>query len=577
MAIRIFLEGKLMIQHAMPDTWAAIDGLGRELPMSGEVPAPRTNRTVGIFYWTWHNDPHNPPMNNTQIFHAHPEALHDVNNPMWQGEFRSHHWDEPLFGYYMTTDRWVLRKHAELLADALVDVAIFDNTNGTTTWKESYTALMDTFAEARRDGVNAPSIAFLLPLFLDNPQNTRIQLRELYQDVYKADRHPELWFRWKGKPLIMAYPEAMNPQDALDREILDFFCFKPGQPSYLRGQERPDHWGWLSVYPQQVYLNADGTPEQITVGVAQNHSKELGLTAMNGENIFGRTYTSKGYDTRSDAKLRGANLAEQFEYALKVDPEFIFITGWNEWIATRHAQWQGVVNAFPDQFDESFSRDIEPCAGDLKDHYYYQLVSYIRQYKGVRSIPAASTQAQCDLGSAEVWSNIGITYGSYRGNTAHRDTDGYLTTHYTDYSGRNDIVCCAVRHDSTNIIFRVECDREITPPGEPGWMRLFLRVAAGAAGWEGFDYIVNRDKPGELEKSSGGWNWEKVCDVRSVLNGNALEIEIPRASLGLAHAPFELGFKWSDHMQNDGDPMDFYLHGDCAPGGRFTYVYRAND
>jgi hypothetical protein len=104
-------------------------------------------------------------------------------------------------------------------------------------------------------------------------------------------------------------------------------------------------------------------------------------------------------------------------------------------------------------------------------------------------------------------------------------------------------------------------------------MRLFLRTGA-CRGWEGFDFIVNRVKPGELEQSQGGWNWAGACDVDWALDANALEIKIPLAALGL-QAPFEIKFKWSDNMRSDGDPMDFYSHGDCAPGGRFTYVYRA--
>ena len=31
-------------------------------------------------------------------------------------------------------------------------------------------------------------------------------------------------------------------------------------------------------------------------------------------------------------------------------------------------------------------------------------------------------------------------------------------------------------------------------------------------------------------------------------------------------------FKWSDNMQKE-DPMDWYLNGDVAPGGRFNFVY----
>ncbi len=72
-------------------------------------------------------------------------------------------WDEPLFGYYRTTDEWVLRKHAEMLADAGVDVVFFDCTNGSWTWKSSYTVLLQVWQQARLDGVKTPQIVFLLP------------------------------------------------------------------------------------------------------------------------------------------------------------------------------------------------------------------------------------------------------------------------------------------------------------------------------------------------------------------------------------------------------------------------------
>lgn len=34
-------------------------------------------------------------------------------------------------------------------------------------------------------------------------------------------------------------------------------------------------------------------------------------------------------------------------------------------------------------------------------------------------------------------------------------------------------------------------------------------------------------------------------------------------------------FKWADNMQDEGNPMDFYVRGDVAPSGRFNYVYIA--
>jgi len=567
----------------MPDTWDAVDGLGRVLPSHKDTGDVRKEKFVGIFYWTWHcahaksTDPHNV----TEILAKYPEALTDLNHPAWGRMQAPHHWNEPVFGYYDTVDKWVLRKHAELLADAGVDVVIFDNTNGTFTWRESYTRLLEAFAEARADGVKTPQISFLLPLF-GGGENTNIQLESIYKDIYQPGKYRDLWFYWKGKPLMMAYSDALSADDPLQSEIREFFTFRPGQPSYTLGQDRPDHWGWLSVHPQQIYRNPDGTPEQITVGVAQNHSAELGLTAMNGVNVFGRTYTSKGYDTRENAVLYGANLAEQFEYALKVDPEFIFITGWNEWVAGRFQHWQGVDNAFPDQFNDYFSRDIEPTKGQLKDHYYYQMVSYIRRFKGTRPCPEASEPQTVDIfGSTGQWNDVTPAFYSYPGNTAYRDCDGYLTTHYTNTTGRNDIVLAKAARDRENLYFYVECAKEITSPEDPLWMRLLISTG-GEESWEGFDYILGRTMPGILEKSLGEWNWQKVGEVQWNLRGKILQAAIPRKMLGLPDGGFTVRFKWADNnLAEDetgaADIMNLYSDGDTAPGGRFCFRYSTDE
>ncbi len=567
----------IFIRDVLADTWDACDGLGRTLPGHDQTGGVRKDKYVGIFYWTWHcahaksTDPHNV----TEILAKYPEALCDLEHPAWGRKQAPHHWNEPLFGYYNTIDKWVLRRHAEMLADAGVDVVIFDNTNGTMTWRESYTLLLEAFAEARADGVKTPQISFILPFF--DEKLAAIQLRDLYTDLYRPDKHRDLWFFWKGKPLIMAMPDGLDAADPLDAEIREFFTFRPGQPSYVQGQMRPDHWGWLSVYPQQIYRNADGSPEQITVGVAQNHSAELGLTAMNGVNVFGRTYTSKGYDTRENAVLYGANFAEQFEYALEVDPEFIFVTGWNEWVAGRFEHWQGVDNAFPDQFNDYFSRDIEPSKGQLKDHYYYQLVSYIRRFKGTRSLPAASAPVTiCPEDSPEQWNAVEPTYYAYRGNTKNRDCDGYLTTHYTNTSGRNDIVAAKVARDSENVYFYVECADTITSSDDPCWMRLLLNTGDGDS-WEGIQFILNRTKAGMLERSTGGWNWEEIGKIPINVTGNTLTAIIPRIMLGLDKGGFTLRFKWADNNLAEGDILDLYQYGDAAPGGRFMYRYEVND
>ena len=37
-----------------PDTWVAVDGLGRSLPTYGEVGKTDKEKFVGLFYWIWH-------------------------------------------------------------------------------------------------------------------------------------------------------------------------------------------------------------------------------------------------------------------------------------------------------------------------------------------------------------------------------------------------------------------------------------------------------------------------------------------------------------------------------------------
>ncbi|MGM9624232.1 MAG: hypothetical protein ACI3XM_00865 [Eubacteriales bacterium] len=570
----------LNLRNAQPSTWDAVDALGRVLPTNEETGDIRKDRFVGLFYWTWHaaHSTSNEVYNVTEILEEHPEAEGDVNHEAWGPLNATHFWDEPLYGYYSTADRWVLRKHAELLADAGVDVIIFDNTNGTYTWRSSYTALMEVFAEARADGVKTPQIAFLLPFSAG--ENTNTQLQSLYLDIYRDSNYQDLWFYWEGKPLIMAYPDALDKTDPIQAEIADFFTFRPGQPLYFESNTHDDQWGWLSVYPQQIYYNEDGTPEQMTVGVAQNYSAEAGLTAMNGENVFGRTYTSEGYDTREDAVLWGANFAEQCAYALEVDPEFVFITGWNEWVAGRYEEWQGVKNAFPDEYNPAYSRDIEPSAGILGDNYYYQMVSFIRQFKGTDAAPEAGSEKTIDIhGSLSQWDDVGPDYYAYIGNTGNRDADGYVGQHYENTSGRNDITLAKVAYDADNLYFYVECAEAITDADGENWMRLLLNTDEDdAAAWETYEYILNRNKAGVLERSLGGWSWETVGVVDYTCSGKTLQAVIPRAMLGLGENDFTLRFKWADNNlyedeTGSADILSLYSDGDCAPGARYQYRY----
>ena len=576
------------------DGWAAEDALGRKVRSYRDAPRKRKDKYVAMFYWTWHQgrgDTTKTVRNISRILRRYPEALKDYNHPAWGDDKPGFFfWEEPLFGYYQTTDKWVLRKHAEMLADAGVDAVFFDCTNGSLTWKESYEALLETWEKAQADGVNVPKVAFILP-FGPTPDAHK-SLRQLYTDLYSPGRYSNLWFMWKGKPCIMAYPDMLSKTDAEDQAIASFFTFRAPQPDYVSGPWRGDQWGWLEVYPQHGYVR-DSLPggrityEEVPVGVAQNTSPERKghCGAFNVKDSYGRSFSVRdGFDPRPDAYLYGRNFEEQWSRAFELDPEMVFVTGWNEYVAGMWLpkdNWNGDPFSFVDEFDWDHSRDIEPNKGwgDKGDVYYLQLVDKVRRFKGMDEPPRPSAPKTIRLKDFSAWEDVSPYYASYRGNTMPRDAQGYFNNHYVNRSGRNDIVGARVARDAQYLYFYVETAAPLSPSDGPHWMQLLLDVDRNkATGWNGYDFIVNRVSPHShkavLESNVQGiWMWQKAADVRFEARGNKLAIAIPRSLLGIGAGDVDIEFKWNDNMQREGDIMDFYQNGDTAPGGRFNYVY----
>ena len=584
------IGGSAFGQTVNSDSWAATDALGRKVSEYKDAGDKKKDKFIAMFYWTWHqgNDDTTYQVKNiSEIVRKYPEAMKDYNHPAW-GDKRPgfFFWEQPLLGYYKTTDPWVLRKHAEMLADAGVDAVFFDCTNGSLTWEDSYEALMKTWDQAQKDGVNVPKIAFMLP-FGPAPHSL-VSLRQLYKDVYKPGRYENLWFVWKGKPCIMAYPDNLTDSPE-DRAIRDFFTFRPGQPDIVDGPGRPDQWGWLETYPQHKFVERpDGGCEEMVVCVAQNANDASGghCCAFNAPGTYGRSYTQqRGQDTREDAYLYGLNLQEQWDYALQCDPDLIFVTGWNEFIAGKHIGWHPARPyypfAFPDQFDWERSRDIEPVKawGDKGDAYYIQLVDNIRRYKGVSESQAVSQPRSFRIGRFDGWDGVSPDFRHYPGNTMHRNHKGHANMFYTNTTGRNDIVDAKVARDRRYVYFYVETADKLTPSTDRNWMMLFIDVDRDkATGWEGYDFVLNYEKPQDgksvLSRHSGdGWNWERAAEADYAVDGNRMEIRIPRSLLGEFGKSLNIEFKWSDNMQEEGNIMDFYVNGDAAPGGRFNFVY----
>lgn len=584
-----------------PDTWVATDGLGRTLPTYEEAGEKNQEKFVGLFYWTWHyhHSQNRPARNVTEMLSKDPGAVRDFDNPVWtdDGDGIPHYWNEPLFGYYTNVDEYVVRKHAEMIADAGVDVIIFDCTNGTEVWEDGYETLFKIFEEARVEGVNVPQVAFMLPFNAGEDPNT--SLHNLYNNIYSKGRYKDLWFFWDGKPFIMADSAALDSEKTDEKEILDFFTFRRNEPGYFTDDNymSEENWGWCSDYPQTKYgKTLFGGTEQMCVSVAQN-AADGELVAMNsGGNVQGRSFTHGDYSytyqkgeeivtvdsSVENSLLYGLNFQQQWDYAIECDPEFIFVTGWNEWLAGRWREWQGTENAFPDQFSDEYSRDIEPAKGILKDHYYYQLVANVRRFKGMDkpSLTAKSGTTIDILGEDSQWDNITNSYNHYINSTRKRNADSWQGVHYESDTMRNDFKNVKVTYDTDNVYFRIETVDDITPYTDQAWMRLFIDTdsTGKVSSWEGFEYVINRENATEsqvvIEKSKGGWSFEKTGVGEYVVNKNIMYLQIPLSALGLEDSEnVSFNFKLSDNMQTDGDILDFYQNGDVAPGGRFMFEF----
>lgn len=73
----------------------------------------------------------------------------------------------------------------------------------------------------------------------------------------------------------------------------------------------------------------------MNVSVAQHNATCRMSASWYGSSDRTRSYSNGSIKTYEAAVQYGFNFAEQWNFALKNDPDMIFITGWNEWIAQR--------------------------------------------------------------------------------------------------------------------------------------------------------------------------------------------------------------------------------------------------
>lgn len=577
-AVTCFAKSNQSIDRS---TWVATDALGRIIEESDK--APVDDRTVGIFYFIWHGahgydggrvasdesvltplpTDVNSPYDITKMVAKNPL------DPQYGPLSAFHYWSEPRFGYYVPDDEWVIRKHAQMLCDAGVDLIILDATNAFT-YLSQVTTICKTYSQMRSEGSSTPQIAFIVNSIPDRT------VARLYENFYAKGLYKELWFVWKGKPLLLTPPEGVTPQ------IADFFTVRHSWFSSTIGDwfgDGRDKWCWADLYPQTAgWHESPSVAEQISVAAATHPMSNIGRSYRNGK------------QPAPDEVESGVGhfFKEQTDYALKIDPQFVFVTGWNEWVAQRFNDGRSQYmmgrkietgdTYFVDQYNAEFSRDLEPVRGDFEDNYYYQLAGFVRKYKGGEKIEPISASGKISIdGRFDDWNQVMQTYTDDAGDTFHRDHHGWGQEYYINNSGRNDIVKAKIAVHGKMINFMVETAQPITSYKDSDWMQLF--ISTDGSGWEGYRYALNIDLPtaktATLSESKQGWNWVKKAKVSYSLVGNRMEVAIPLTAIEIsADQPFTIDFKWVDNGATDGDILMWQDHGDAAPNARFRYRYK---
>lgn len=555
----------------------ATDAFGRRIMVGGEKKSGE--KYVGIFYFTWlgqHPSGQKGIFDITKLNQKKPQDLFDKKGTPESPLGQYHFWGEPLFGYYDSSDPWIIMRHMELLTMAGIDYLLLDATNSFY-YPEVVTKLLNQLQVLQKQGWNVPKVAF----YTNSSSGTTVS--HIYNHFYKTDTYSDIWFKPQGKPLIIGI--TTNNKKASDQTITDGYedyvsdelkqFFDVRESQWPTAKFNKDAFPWMSwEYPQRIHNHV------ISVSVAQ-HSP-VNIVFSDTVNTRGRGYNGHVKQNDKSGISSGLNFQNQWETVFANDKKIsnVFITGWNEWVAIKNADAQKVF--FVDGYSQEFSRDIEMMKGGYGDNYYLQLIGNIKRYKydpEAKGIPELKTIDVFNEDLAQ-WNGVKAHYKDFEGDAMPRNYKNFAGTgSYTDATNRNDIIDVKVTNDKKNVYLLIQTKEPITryKKKELNWMNLFIGTDDKSANFSGFNYLINRfpdgDQKTSIEKSTGGYQWKSVGKAQYHVSGKTLQISIPLNAIGQKSGNISLTFKVADHVTKYDDIMDYYVSGDSAPIGRLSFFY----
>ena len=308
---------------------------------------PYEDRLVGIAYTTWH---------------------HNLSN--WSKGT----WNLPLLGKYLSTNRNIIREHGIMLAEAGIDFIFVDWSNNTNYDPKTMSGARPDFRtiEVATDLLfeewakipNAPKICiFVGPGHTGqesvNNGNHQKKVNQVYRDYIENPDNKDMYFNYKGKPLLMCYAATpasygVNPAWTDDRFTIRWVTGYVGQQTPFFDTETKrsySFWSW-EERGEQTYTVVDGKVEAITCTAS---SRAQGKEGNNGY-------------IPAVPRNNGATLKQQFQRANDLGAGIVLLVSWNEWSAG-------------EQPSADISKDLEPS--EIHGTFYYDLMrEQIRKFKG---------------------------------------------------------------------------------------------------------------------------------------------------------------------------------------------------
>jgi hypothetical protein len=583
--ISLFLLPAVLLAQEVPvnNTVAltvGIDHFGRSF---GTLGGYRAKKQVGIFYWPWIGQPYATGVYDATVISAMPNGLkllYDFKylNDSISPNGQAHFWGQPLWGYYNSTDEWVIHRQIRLLTTAGIDFIAFDLTNRIT-YRQVYEKVLRTIEEFIAQGCNPPRAVFY------THSRSFATTWQVYNELYKPGLYSKAWYRVGGKPMIIAYTkesddlaEAASRHDSsykptpYSQELKNFFYFKkpqwPFDPIYENG------FPWIEwKFPQPLHGNV------MSVTVASHPKVPMSRSITSGWVNWGRGWNP---DTKTNVKEdvdKGTFFQRQWDHAIATDPDTVFVGGWNEWIA--YKQPYGDEYMLCDAASKEYSRDIEPMRGGYEDAFYIQLIKNVRKYKGLPDTATVNEPVTININAGtEQWSKVKAVYKSLDTYAAGRHAYGVTKkVFYTLPPPANNLAEIRVAYDENYFYFLIIATKPFVHADDPfkATRVLIGENEPALKGWNGYQYLVEVNGAGNqasISRLSAGYGKEQVGEAAFVQSGSTLQIQIPRSSIGASSGISDIYFKVADGIAKPSDIMEYYISGSALPMGRLSYLFR---